>query len=367
MSDRSEELEDADGYPIGRSTKYPGEFTSRPKGSPPPSGPGWTPIWTDKSKNWDYYHRGEPLPTGKKTTPVPPGKAPSSPTPGPPGKPPPPAPAPSSKTAPSASPGNRAVQAVEKDFSGDEDPDGFCLKCILRGMAKGALIAAATLAVLAAIIALLPEAIAAVVATWITKALFLLFVKGIMDLANNWGNMTWAQRQEAVGELAGGVAVGAGGAKLMPKPGALWPKGGFGAPEVGVTPDGVPMPVPDADPGVSSDPMKMTGPDEPGGGGGEQGGDPPPENPPKKKLSAKERRARDQEREANRRGGEMPEDGTPRSREGQQESWNDLRRGLNEEEAQKLHEKITKQNYPRDEIIKIRNDMFPNNPYPGSR
>jgi hypothetical protein len=171
---------------------------------------------------------------------------------------------PPNKAAPSASPGTRAVQAIEKDFSGDEDPDGICLKCILRGLGKGALIAAATLAILALIVAALPEALAAFVATWATRALFLYFVKGVMDLANNWGNMSSAERQEAVAEIVGGVVVGGAGAKLMPKPGALWPKGGFGPPEVGATPDGFPMPVPEAEPTVPSGPKAAEPPMEMG-------------------------------------------------------------------------------------------------------
>jgi hypothetical protein len=103
-------------------------------------------------------------------------------------------------------------------------------------------------------LALLPEELAAIVGL----ALFGLMVKGLMDLVDNWDNMTSEQKQEAVAEIVGGLVV----AGVGPKPGSLAPK----APRVGVTPEGVPMPVPDSGPPADS-PMEMGGGDKPGGGG----------------------------------------------------------------------------------------------------
>jgi hypothetical protein len=345
---------DEDGYPIGRSTVYPGEFTTRPKGSPPPSGPGWTLVWPDQGKNWDTYHRGAPLPEkGKpKVPPLPP--AAKTPDPGTAGKPHT-VPGPSVATTPPSSRGPQAVQDIEKDFSGAEDPDSFCLPCIIRGLAKGAAIAAAAVLVLA----LLPEELAAA----LVAASIAVMVKGIMGLIENWGNMTGHEKQEAVAEIVGGILVGGAGAKWGPKPGSFWPKGGFSAPPVGVTPEGVPMPVPEAGPGGSSDPMQMSGPEDPGGGGGDDGS-----GPPKRKLSAKERRARDQQRTADEKFEKRGEtDTTPRNNQVQNAQFDEFARGLDRTQRQQLHQAITKQGYTPEEIISLRNAMFPDNPYPGPR
>jgi len=253
---------DEDGYPIGHSSHNPGQFTTRPKGAPPPSGPGWRRVSEGKSKNWDDYYR-DPVPPkdGKPPSPQTPSQAKQSPprTPSKAPAPPPPAsarttPAPSmtgppSLGPPSTSPGTKAIDKIEKDFSGDEEPGGVCIKCIVRGFAKGAAIAGLIMLFLA----LLPEELAAIVGL----ALFGLMVKGIMDLLHNWDNMSSEEKQEAVAEIVGGIVV----AGLGPKPSSLAPK----APRVGVTPEGVPMPVPDSGP-PAEPPMEMGGGDKPGGG-----------------------------------------------------------------------------------------------------
>jgi hypothetical protein len=260
-------LYDEDGYPISHSIDHPGQITIRPKGAPPPSGLGWRRVWDGQSKNWDEYYRG-PIPPkdgkspgpptpaqAKQSPPGTPSKAPSPLPPAPSGTTPAtPTPGPPDQGSPSTSPGTKAIEKIEKDFSGDEEPGGLCIKCILRGFLKGAAIAAAIMLFLA----LLPEELAAIAGL----ALFGLMVKGVMDLIQNWDNMSSEQKQEALAEIAGGLVMGGIGAKVGPKPGSLAPK----APRVGVTPDGVPMPVPDSGPAADS-PMEMGGGENSGGGG----------------------------------------------------------------------------------------------------
>jgi RHS repeat-associated protein len=99
------------------------------------------------------------------------------------------------------------------------------------------------------------------------------------------------------------------------------------------------------------------------GGGGhedfEEEPEPQPEKP--KKMKAKDRRRMQQEKAAQEKG--RPTEGTPRNNQAQNEQFRDAARGLNKEQQRQLHDAITKQNYTRDEIIKLRNEMFPNNPY----
>jgi hypothetical protein len=267
-------------------------------------------------------------------------------------------------TPPSAPPpGAKAVQNIEKNFSGEQDTDGVCVKCIARGLATGAAWAAG----IGLFVALLPIELAAAVLT----ALVLVSMKALMDLGDNWGNMSSHEKQETVAEIVGGAAVG----RFAPEPGSLapkgWgsftPKGRFGPSPVLETPEGFRMPVPEAEPtGPTSAgrPMEMGGPDEAAGGGGDQGGDPPP----KKKLSAKERRERDAQRTADEKFKKRGEtNNISRNNQAQNEQFAECARGLNDDQWQKLHEAVTKQNMGPDDIIATRNSMFPDNPYPGPR
>jgi hypothetical protein len=114
-----------------------------------------------------------------------------------------------------------------------------------------------------------------------------LFLKGIMDLVHNWGNMSSHEKQEAVAELVGGALVGLFGPKGLSEPGSTGPKGGVGPPEVAVTPEGVRVPVPERGPTAPSGPaakrpMEMGGGEQRGGGGGEQ--PPPPQQQPPRQF-----------------------------------------------------------------------------------
>jgi hypothetical protein len=101
----------------------------------------------------------------------------------------------------------------------------------------------------------------------IELGLFALALKGLWDLINNWGNMTGDQKQEAVAEIIGGLLVGGLGPKKSPRAGSVGPKGGSGPPPVAVTPEGIPMPVPERGPTAPSGPA-AEGPMEMSGGGG---------------------------------------------------------------------------------------------------
>jgi hypothetical protein len=187
----------------------------RPKGSPPARGNGPT--------------KGDGRPGDKKPSPADKNRAPA---------------------------GEKAVRDVEKNFSGEEDPDGVCVKCIARGLAKGAAWAAA----IGLFVAFLPLELAAAVLTVVV----LVSLKGLMDLGDNWGNMSSHQKQEAVAEIVGGAVVG----RYAPEPGSLAPKGGWslapkggpGPPPVLETPEGFRMPVPEAEPtgpAAAERPMEM--------------------------------------------------------------------------------------------------------------
>src|SRR5215470_12163311 len=80
MGSDEDALFDEDGYPIGHSTDNPGQFTSRPKGAPPPSGPGWRRVWEGKSKNYDEYYR-DPAPPKDGKPPSPQTSSPAKPSP----------------------------------------------------------------------------------------------------------------------------------------------------------------------------------------------------------------------------------------------------------------------------------------------
>lgn len=82
--------------------------------------------------------------------------------------------------------------------------------------------------------------------------------------------------------------------------------------------------------------------------------------PSKKPLKRKERRKLEQERNAEEKG-EIG--GTPRSNQAQNKQFDDAARGLSKKRRRQLHEAISKQEMSREEIIKTRNDMFPDNPY----
>ena len=253
-------LYDEDGYSIGHSHKYPGDFTTRAEDEPPPSGPGWREVWKGKSKGgWKTYYRDPPSkdknkdkkPPAKQKTP-PAKKSPPTPSKAP--APPPPASKASPSTSPSTSPGTKAIEKIEKDFSGDKD--WLCIECIIAGLAKG--IAWALGAML--LLALLPEELVGLAAA----AMFALMLKGLWELHKDWGSMTSKQKQEAIATIIGGLLGGLGGAKFGPKPGSfggkLFPK----APPVGVTPEGVPMPIPDEGP-TGDAPMEASGGERVGG------------------------------------------------------------------------------------------------------
>src|SRR5262249_38152656 len=107
----------------------------------------------------------------------------------------------------------------------------------------------------------------------------------------------------------------------------------------------------------------MTGTGQGGGGGSDHGGD-EGGKPPKKKMKAKDRRRAEQERDGAQRG--RPTEGTPRNNQAQNAEFDDAARGLSKDQRRQLHEEFTKQNMTREEIIQRRNEMFPDNPYPGS-
>src|SRR5215813_4929122 len=175
---------DEDGYPIEHWVGHPGQYTSRLEREPPPSGPGWREAWRSKSGSRTYYrdtpskdkNKDKKPPAKQKTPPA--KKSPPTTSKAP--APPPPATRDSPSTSPSASPGTKAIEKIEKDFSGDKD--WLCIECIIAGLAKGIAMALAAMLLLA----LLPEELAALAAA----AMFALMLKGFVDLYKNWGNMS---------------------------------------------------------------------------------------------------------------------------------------------------------------------------------
>lgn len=81
------------------------------------------------------------------------------------------------------------------------------------------------------------------------------------------------------------------------------------------------------------------------------------------KQKRKERRKQEQEENAQRKGNV---EGAPRNNQAQNKQFKDAARGLSKDERRRLHEEINRQNLTREQIIERRNDMFPNNPHPGS-
>jgi len=105
-----------------------------------------------------------------------------------------------------------------------------------------------------------------------------------------------------------------------------------------------------------------------GGGGDDEGGDEDEDGKQdkadqgeKKRLKAKDRRKQEQDRAAE---GKGKTEGTPRNNQAQNREFDDAARGLTKDQRRQLHDEITKKNYTREEIIEIRNQMFPDNPYP---
>jgi len=87
--------------------------------------------------------------------------------------------------------------------------DHFCLPCLVRGFAKGA------------VFALLAIGAVAVGGELVAGALLVYGVYSAINLAVHWDNMTHEERMEAVGQVLGGVAIGLGAAGLggPPPPG----------------------------------------------------------------------------------------------------------------------------------------------------
>jgi hypothetical protein len=189
----------------------------------------------------------------------------------------------------------RLVGSIQETF-GDVLPSNFCVGCslkgvgsFLKGLAEGAAISLATLAV----VALLPEALAVAV----TVGLVALGAYGIYQLWNNWGSMTNDQKLETVGGIIGGLLAGRfGGPKILPKTidvpaqeigwASLVTPGGqsVAIPVLTTPPIGVPVAVPIAGVvGTGASAMMAAS----GGGGGDDeapetpaAGSPPPQPPP---------------------------------------------------------------------------------------
>jgi hypothetical protein len=221
-----------------------------PKGSDPPGG-GFHKI-PSPNPDFDIYYRkrgsGGTGGTGAGSGPGQQGQAEGAPSDG--GEPG------SNGTSPNSTPGAKEADDVEKNFSGDKDPDGVCVKCIARGAAKGGAIASVIGLVLTILSLFLPE-------IWLARIAGVLLGLGIaalIKLAKNWGKMSSHERQEAGAEVVVGTVVGFGGGRLTPGPGSPGPEG---APEA-VTPEGVPAPVPEAGPEADR-PMEMGRADNPGG------------------------------------------------------------------------------------------------------
>jgi hypothetical protein len=96
--------------------------------------------------------------------------------------------------------------SIDADFD-DSDPGGSLAACapslaasFFGGLAKGILLGAATLAVMA----VLPEAVAIGAAIGLAA----LGVAGAVKLWQNWGQMTPKQKANSAGEILGGLAVG---------------------------------------------------------------------------------------------------------------------------------------------------------------
>lgn len=100
----------------------------------------------------------------------------------------------------------RIANGISEIFS-DVAPHTFCVPCFLEGLAEGAVIGVATIAVIAA----LPEALAVAA----TVGLAAYGVYGMAQLAKNWSGMSDAAKSMALGNIAGSLVGGFAGAKMM--------------------------------------------------------------------------------------------------------------------------------------------------------
>ena len=88
--------------------------------------------------------------------------------------------------------------------------------------------------------------------------------------------------------------------------------------------------------------------------------DPEDDRPRKKREKAKERRQREREQlELEREG--RPK--SPRNNIAQNRQFKEARRGLSEPEGQQLHREVSGRELDLDEMIQVRNELFPHNPY----
>lgn len=178
----------------------PGEIiTAVPSGEPGP--PGWTSegsiVPTGYNQSFDVYTVREGPPSDSSRTPSSVEEIvfdePLVVTPRPPGE-------------REGTPGTDAANDIEDNFSEGHDPDGVCESCIARGFIRGFVYGAA----ISFVLSFLSGALLAIAVT----ALVALMIKGIIDLARNWGNMTDAEKQEVAAEIVGGFIGGGVGGRL---------------------------------------------------------------------------------------------------------------------------------------------------------
>jgi hypothetical protein len=100
----------------------------------------------------------------------------------------------------------KIAHGISEVFS-DVMPHTFCVGCFLQGLVEGAVLAIATVAIIAA----LPEALAIAA----TVGLAVYGVYGLAQLAKSWSGMSDGAKSKALGNITGSLAGGFAGAKMV--------------------------------------------------------------------------------------------------------------------------------------------------------